>query len=157
TFDLSKSSGQCRGPFNCPLSSTISALLVGIKHIFPEVPVNSGCFLPFEFIVPEGNLFNPTEPAPVSAITIETGQRLIGAVIGALSPVVPDRVPAGTFATGTAIGIGGTSRRLGRYVGTFFFGGGYGGSSSGDGLTNGSTLVSTARNTSIEVIERTTE
>lgn len=157
TFDLSRSSPQCRGPLNCPLSSTISALMVGIKHIFPEVPVNSGCFLPFQFIVPEGNLFNPIAPAPVSATTIETGQRLIGAVIGALSSAVPTRVPAGTFATGTAIGVGGTSSRLGRYVNTFFFGGGYGGSSTGDGLTNGSTLVSTARNTCIEVIESTTE
>jgi len=155
-FDVSGSSDQCRGPFNCPLSSTISALMIGMKHIFPEIPVNSGCFAPFEFVAPLGNVYNPIEPAPVSATTTETAQRLIEAVIGALAPVVPDRVPAGTFCTGTNIGIGGHSPTRGRYVNMFFFGGGYGGSSSADGLTNGSTLVSTARNTSIEVLERTT-
>lgn len=156
TFDVSGSSSQCRGPFNCPLSSTISALMIGMKHIFPEIPVNSGCFAPFKFVIPEGNVYNPVEPAPVSATTTETAQRLIEAVLGALAPVVPDRVPAGTFCTGTNIGIGGQSPTRGSYVTMFFFGGGYGGSSSGDGLTNGSTLVSTARNTSIEVLERTT-
>lgn len=156
TFDVSGSSPQCRGPFNCPLSSTISALMIGMKHIFPEIPVNSGCFVPFRFIAPEGNIYNPIEPAPVSATTTETAQRLIEAVIAALAPVVPDRVPAGTFCTGSNIGIGGTSKSHGRYVNFFFFGGGYGGSSNADGLTNGSTLVSTARNTSIEVLERQT-
>lgn len=156
TFDVSRSAKQCRGPFNCPLSSTISALMIGMKHIFPEIPVNSGCFVPFEFVVPEGSLYNPVSPAPVSATTTETAQRLIEAVIGALAPVVPDRVPAGTFCTGTNIGIGGASPTRGRYVNMFFFGGGYGGSVSSDGLTNGSTLVSTARNTSIEVLEKAT-
>lgn len=156
TFDVSRSSKQCRGPFNTPLSSTISALMIGMKHIFPEIPVNSGCFVPFHFVTPEGNLYNPVEPAPVSATTTETAQRLIEAVLGALAPVVPDRIPAGTFCTGSNIGIGGNSPSRGRYVNFFFFGGGYGGSKFADGLTNGSTLVSTARNTSVEVLERQT-
>jgi N-methylhydantoinase B len=156
TFDVSRSASQCRGPFNCPMSSTISALMIGMKHIFPEIPVNSGCFAPFKFIAPEGNIFNPVEPAPVSATTTETAQRLVEAVIGALAPVVADRVPAGTFCTGSNIGIGGQSPSRGRYVNFFFFGGGYGGSRSADGLTNASTLISTARNTSIEVLERQT-
>jgi N-methylhydantoinase B len=156
TFDVSASAPQCRGPFNCPLSSTISALMIGMKHIFPEIPVNSGCFVPFKFIAPEGNIYNPIEPAPVSATTTETAQRLVEAVLGALAPVVPDRVPAGTFCTGSNIGIGGNSPSRGRYVNFFFFGGGYGGSRSADGLTNASTLISTARNTSIEVLERQT-
>jgi len=153
TFDLSRSAPQCRGPFNCPLSSTISALMIGMKHIFPEIPVNSGCFVPFRFVVPEGSMYNPVAPAPVSATTTETAHRLIEGVLGALAQVATDRIPAGTFCTGTNIGIGGFSPTRGRYVNIFFFGGGYGGSSVGDGLTNGSTLMSTARNTSIEVLE----
>ncbi|NGM86501.1 hydantoinase B/oxoprolinase family protein [Parapusillimonas sp. SGNA-6] len=156
TFDVSKSSSECRGPFNCPLSSTISALLIGMKHIFPDIPVNSGCFAPFQFVIPEGNMYNPRPPKPVSATTTETAQRLIGAVLGALAPIAPQSIPAGTFCTGTNIGIGGTSPTRGQFVNMFFFGGGYGGSASCDGLTNGSTLVSTARNTSIEVLEHAT-
>ncbi len=156
TFDVSRSSRECRGPFNCPLSSTISALLIGMKHIFPDIPVNSGCFVPFHFIIPEGNMYNPRPPKPVSATTTETAQRLIGAVLGALAPIAPQSIPAGTFCTGTNIGIGGTSPTRGEYVNMFFFGGGYGGSETCDGLTNGSTLVSTARNTSIEVLEHAT-
>ena len=41
-FDLSKSSPPCRGPLNAVWAITRTAIYVAIKHIFPEVPINSG-------------------------------------------------------------------------------------------------------------------
>jgi len=153
TFDLSGSAPQCRGPFNSPYSSTISALMIGMKHVFADVPINAGCFVPFEFIVPEGSMFNPLPPAPVSATTTETAQRLVGLTMEALGKAIPGTVPAGAYCTGTNIGLGGESPRHGRYATIFYFGGGYGGNPDSDGLTNGATLISASRNSSIEVLE----
>lgn len=153
TFDLSGSSAERRGPFNSPYSSTISGLMIGMKHVFTDVPINSGCFLPFKFIIPEGCVFNPRPPAPVSATTTETAQRLVGLTMEALAQALPGRVPASAYGTGTNIGLGGESARHGRYATIFYFGGGYGGNADGDGLTNGATLISASRNSSIEVLE----
>ena len=45
-FDLSKSSPPCRGPMNSVIATTKSAIYLAIKHIFPEVPINAGTFVP---------------------------------------------------------------------------------------------------------------
>lgn len=155
SFDLSGSSPACRGPFNMPLACTISGLMIGIKHVFWDVPINSGCFVPFTYIIPEGSLLNPAPPSPVSGCTTETMQRLISVVMGALGQAIPDRVPACPFGTGTNIGIGGRSPTMGHFATIFFWGGGYGGYLGSDGLTNGSTVVAASRNSSVEVLEQT--
>jgi N-methylhydantoinase B len=154
TFDLSGSSPEPRGPFNSPWSSTVTALMIGMKHVFWDVPINAGCFVPFRYVVPEGNMFNPRPPRPVSGTTTETSHRLVGVVMGALAQAIPDKVPAGFFGTGTNVGLGGTSPTYGRFATIFFFGGGYGGHKDGDGLTNGSTTIAASRNSSIEVLEQ---
>ena len=155
TFDLSGSASQCRGPFNSPLASTITGLMIGIKHVFWDVPVNSGCFQPFHFVIPRGSLFDPEPPAPVNGTTTETCQRLAGVVLGALAQAIPGRIPAGAFGTASNICIGGNSPTKGHYAAIFNYGGGYGGHAEGDGLTNGPNLISVARNNSIEVLEHT--
>ena len=152
-FDLSGSAPACRGPFNAPFSSTMSALMIGVKHIFDDVPINAGCFVPFTIIAPAGNMFNPLPPAPVSGTTTETSQRLVGLTMAAFALAIPDFVPAGAFGTGTNIGIGGNSPSKGRYATIFFFGGGYGAYHDQDGLTNGSAVISASRNSSVEVLE----
>lgn len=152
-FDLSESSTQRRGPFNSPYSSSVTGLMIAMKHVFVDVPINAGCFVPFRYVIPAGNMFNPLSPAPVSGSTTETVQRLIGITMGALAQALPGKVPAGSFGTGSNIGMGGESPTRGRYATIFYFGGGYGASASHDGLTNGSTLISASRNTSIEVLE----
>jgi N-methylhydantoinase B len=153
-FDLSGSAKACRGPFNAPLASTISGLMIGIKHVFWDIPINAGCFKPFKFIIPEGSVFNPLPPHSVSGCTTETVQRLIAAVMGALGKAIPVEVPASPFGTASNICLGGYSPTKGHYATLFIWGGGYGGHAKGDGLTNGSTLVSAGRNSSIEVIEQ---
>ena len=65
TFDLSGSSLECRGPFNSPYSNTVTGTMIAVKHVFWDVPINSGCFEPFNWIIPEGSMLNPREPRPV--------------------------------------------------------------------------------------------
>jgi N-methylhydantoinase B len=153
-FDLSGSSPECRGPLNCPVSASISALMIGIKHVFWDIPINSGCFEPIKYIIPEGTVFNPRPPKAVSGTTTETAHRLVCGVIGAMSQAIPDRVPAGSFGTGTIVSLGGKNASGSHFATIFFFGGGYGGYAGGDGLTNGSALIAASRNPSIEVLEQ---
>ena len=42
TLDFSGSSPACLGPVNISRSTTIAACYVAMKHVFPEVPANSG-------------------------------------------------------------------------------------------------------------------
>src|SRR5690606_27837307 len=54
TFDFSRSSKPCRGPLNSVWATTQSAVFIGMKHIFPNVPMNAGCFAPLTVLRPKG-------------------------------------------------------------------------------------------------------
>ena len=155
TFDLSGSSPECRGPFNSPYSNTVTGTMIAVKHVFWDVPINSGCFKPFTWIIPEGTMLNPRPPRSVSGSTTETCCRIVSTVMGALAQALPGRVPADYFATGSNICLGGTSQNYGEYASLLLFGGGMGGNSDGDGLNNGNPAVGGARNGSIEITEQT--
>jgi N-methylhydantoinase B len=51
-FDFSRSSPPCKGPMNCPAALARASVYVGIKHIFADVPINSGCFVPLHVDTP---------------------------------------------------------------------------------------------------------
>ncbi len=59
----------------------------------PEVPNNEGSFRPVTVHAPEGCILNALWPAPVSGRHI-LGHFLYGAIFGALSKVIPERVTA---------------------------------------------------------------
>ena len=154
TIDFSRSSPPCRGPFNSVWASTVSACHVALKHIFPEVPINAGSFKPVEVIAPPGTFLNAAPPRPVSGATAEVSQRIIDVIFGALGQAVPDRVTAGSFSSTVNVTVGGSDETLGPYVLYLYFGGGYGGHSGGDGISNGCSLHSTARMTPMEIYEQ---
>lgn len=107
TVDFSRSSPPCEGPMNSVYAATLSSAIVAIKHIFPDIPINSGIFEPLTFVIPETVFLNAMPPRPVAGCAAETSQRVITAVMGALAEAVPDRVPAGSSATSNNLSIGG--------------------------------------------------
>lgn len=155
TFDLSASSPECRGPFNSPYSNTVTGTMIAVKHVFWDIPINSGCFKPFTWIIPEGTMLNPRVPRAVSGTTTETCTFIVGTTMGALAQALPGRVPAGTFSTGSVVCLGGSSANYGEYATLVFLGGGMGGNPDGDGLNNGSPAIGGSRNGSIEITEQT--
>src|SRR5690606_32441040 len=72
----------------------------------------------------------------------------------ALAEAVPDRVPAGSSATVNNLSMGGVDENGAPYVMYVFLGGGYGGHLTGDGLSNGCSLMSIGRVQSIETLEQ---
>jgi N-methylhydantoinase B len=154
TVDFTGSSGPCTGPMNSVYAATVSSCAVALKHIWPDVSLNSGMFAPLDFVVPETTFLNAAVPQPVAGCAAETSQRIITAVMGCLAQAVPDRVPAGSCATINNLSMGGVDADGNPYVMYVFLGGGYGGHDSGDGLTNGCSLMSVARTQSLEILEQ---
>jgi len=154
-FDLSESSPPCKGPMNSVWAQTQTAVYVGIKHIFPDVPINAGCFKPLHIDPPKGTFLHAVYPSPVSGCAAEVSQRIMEAIFGAMGEAIPDRMFAAPFSTAGNFSLGGYDPKRNRhYVMYFFSGGGYGASCDEDGLSNGSSSIGVARTTPIEVLEQ---
>lgn len=155
TFDFSRSSPPVKGPLNGTLSATVAAVFIGLKHIFPEVPVNAGIFKPVKVIAPETIFLNAQYPKAVSGSSAEVSLRVVDAVFGAMAQAVPDRVPAACFGSVANFTISGFDPKRNKpYIMFRFSGGGYGGHPYGDGLSNGSAPISAARTSPVEVLEQ---
>jgi N-methylhydantoinase B len=152
-FDLSRSSPPCRGPMNLARSTAVSALLVAVKHCFPDVPVNSGCFRPLEFVIPETTFLGAAPPRPVSGFA-EVTQRVMDVVFGALNQALPGELFAAPMATANNLTLAGHRPDGSRFVAYLFHGGGHGGNADTDGLVHASPTLSISRIQPVEILER---
>ncbi len=154
TLDFSKSSPPCRGPMNSVIGTTMSACHVALKHTFPEVSLNAGCFRPIHIRAPTSTFLNASLPRPVAGCAAEVSQRIIDVVRGALALAIPEHMSAGVCGTVNNLTIGGDDPDRGPYVMYMFNGGGYGGFKGGDGLTYGCGTISVSKTQPIEVFEQ---
>ncbi len=152
-LDFSESSPPCRGPLNSVLSTSMAGVYIAFKHIFPDVPINAGCFRPFSFHIPPTTFLNAQPPRPVSGCAAEVCQRMIDVVLGALSRAIPERCYAAPMGTVTNLSVGGEDPERGYYVFYSFIGGGYGGNYLTDGLINGNPTIALARTQALEIFE----
>lgn len=154
-FDLSGSSPPCRGPMNSVLATTMSSIYLAMKHIFPEVPINAGTFEPLDIAPPEGTFLYAHYPRPVSGCAAEVSQRIAEAVFSALTHAIPDQLFAAPAGSSGNLAVGGNDPVRGRnYVMYVISGGGYGGSLSGDGISNGCSTIGISKTPPIEVMEQ---
>jgi N-methylhydantoinase B len=153
-FDFSRSSPACRGPMNTPFATTISAALIGVRHVFPEVPMNAGCFAPLHIAPPLGTFLHAEYPRPVAGAAAECSQRVVETVLGALGKAVPQRAYAGAFGTAGNLSLGGYDPKHGRHFVMYYFsGGGYGGYWAGDGHTNACATIAFTQTQPFEILE----
>jgi N-methylhydantoinase B len=97
TIDFTGSSPQVVGPFNCGDAITISACRLLIKCLTtPLDPVDEGCFRPLTVVIPERSVLAAQEPAPTARYYVPVNL-LIDLGLRALSPGMPDRIPAGSY------------------------------------------------------------
>jgi N-methylhydantoinase B len=152
TLDFSRSSPACAGPVNIARSTAIASCYVAIKHVFHDVPANSGVLEPIEFVIPDDSLLSVKAPKPVGGYT-ETILRVIDVVFAALAHAAPDRVNGAAYGTINALSLAGHRRNGQRWVMFSFFGGGHGGHPQGDGLNHGNAPISTATIPPVEILE----
>jgi N-methylhydantoinase A/oxoprolinase/acetone carboxylase beta subunit len=164
TVDFSGTAPQGKGCINAVAAVTHSAVLYVVRCLVGErVPTNQGCLEPVKMIIPEGSLLNPyargtagvDQPAAaVAAGNVETSQRVVDVLFGALARLAPDRVPAASQGTMNNLTFGGYDAVHGK---TFAYyetmGGGMGARPGADGLSGVHVHMSNTRNTPIEALE----
>lgn len=154
-FDFSQSSPPCKGPLNTPWAATRSAVYIAVRHMFPDIELNSGFFRPISIAEPRGTFLYAEYPRPVAAAAAECSQRVVEAVLGAFGQVIPERAYAGAFGTAGNLSLGGWDPQQRRhYVMYYFSGGGYGGSYAGDGHSNACATISFAAGQPVEILEQ---
>jgi N-methylhydantoinase B len=153
--DFEGSAAQVRGSINATLAVTHSAVYYVLACLLPaHVPLNHGLLEPVEIRAPERSIVNASPPAAVAAGNVETSQRIVDVLLGALAQALPGRIAAAGQGTMNNLTLGGVHPRTGApwaYYETL--GGGGGGSAAGPGLSGAHVHMSNTRNTPAEALE----
>jgi len=134
---------------------TRSAVFYVVRCLVGEhVPVNQGCMEPVTVYIPQGTLLNPGPPAAVAAGNVETSQRVVDALFGALAQLAPHKIPAASQGTMNNLTFGGTLAESGRVFAYYeTMGGGMGARPGAHGLSGVHVHMSNTRNTPVEALE----
>jgi len=153
TFDFEGTSAQVRGPLNCVPSGSLAAACFAVRALTdPRIPTNGGCFRPVALRLPKGSIVNPEEPAPVNART-STIKRITTCMIGALAPVLPNKVPAASAGELLVMAFGGRRPDGTRYVVGELVAGGSGAGPGQDGVDVIETDATNCMNLPAEAME----
>ncbi len=152
--DFSGTSPQVTGNINAVRAVVRSATWYCIRLLSTEdIPMNQGCFQPVSVIVPDHSLLNPDFPAGVAAGNVETSQRIVDVVLGALAKALPGRIPAASQGTMNNVTFGGVQHKK-SFVFYETIGGGHGAGPAGHGLSGRHSHMTNTRNTPVEAIEK---
>ncbi len=150
--DFSGTAEQAKGGINAPLAVTRSAVSYVAACLVGDAPINAGVLSRVSVYAPAGSLLAPHRPAPVAGGNVETSQRVVDVVLGALAQAAPWLIPAASQGTMNNVLAGSTlSRRPWAYYETI--GGGSGASAAGDGASGIQVHMTNTRNTPIEALE----
>ena len=157
TVNFEGTSLQCRGSLNAVYAITLSAVAYVFRCLLGlDIPGNSGCLVPIHLKAPVGTVVNANSPAAIAGGNVETAQRLVDVLLGALSHACPERVPAASQGTMNNLAIGGWD--VSRQVPFAYYetiGGGMGASQGHDGVSAIHSHMTNTQNTPIESLEYT--
>ncbi len=149
SVDFTGTAAQSNGPVNCPLSVTAAAVFYVFRCLMPEgTPQTAAIFRPITLSAPAGCLVNARPGAAVAAGNVETSQRIVDVVLGALAKAMPERIPAASQGTMNNVIFAGR-----HWVYYETLAGGMGAHHGADGLSAVQCHMTNTRNTSIEVLE----
>jgi len=153
TADFTGSAPECLGCLNAVEAVTCSAVYYVVRCLTGETPpANAGAFRPIRVIAPPGTIVNARPPRAVAGGNVETSQRIVDVLLGALAQAAPDRIPAAGQGTMNNVALGGVVHgQPFAYYETI--GGGMGASPQGDGLSGVHVHMSNTRNTPVEALE----
>lgn len=153
--DFEGSAPQCEGSVNAVYAITVSATAYVFRCLLGlDIPGNSGCMAPIHVRAPEGSVVNARFPAAVAAGNVETSQRIVDVLLGALAQACPDRVPAASQGTMNNVTIGGwdcEKQRPFAYYETL--GGGMGAGVESPGASGIHSHMTNTMNTPVEALE----
>lgn len=151
--DLSGSDPQAKGPVNCTLNMTSSAVICGaMMSIGQNIPANAGCYRPIRIVAPPGRAVNAVSPAPV-ANRMAVGHRVVNAVIGAFARALPGRIAAAYYGVSYAYSLNAINADGSRQLYFDLECGGWGGHPDEDGANAFSCGFHNIANSPIEMVE----
>jgi len=151
--DFTGSAPQQKGSVNAVRAISLSAVYYVFRCLIGlDVPNNAGCLVPIEVITLKGSVVNAVHPAPVAGGNVETSQRIVDVLLGALAQAAPDLVPAASHGTMNNITIGNSGKEYSfAYYETI--GGGMGARPKKDGVSAIHTHMTNTLNTPAEALE----
>lgn len=154
-IDFSESDPQVEGGINANFAVTSSAVLYVFRSLVEEdIPFNTGLLRPLTITAPDGLVINAKFPSATAAGNVETSQRIVDVLLGALSKAIPDQIPAASSGTMNNISFGGFDpihQRSFAYYETI--GGGMGAAKNAPGLSGIHTHMTNSLNTPLEAME----
>lgn len=155
TVDLTAAPEMVDGPLNAPRAIAVSAVFYVFRCLAGDsLPANAGLLRPITICTRPGSVVDPHPPAAVSSGNVETSQRLVDALFGALAPFAPDRIPAAACGSMNNVLFGGTRADGGRFVHYETLAGGGGGGPLGPGADAIHVHMTNTLNTPVEALER---
>lgn len=153
-IDFTKSADQVEGCVNAVYAITLSCAMYVMRSLIDEdIPTNAGCFRPLEVTTRPGSIVDAEFPAAVAGGNVETSQRIVDVIFGALAPVLPDRIPAASQGTMNNLTIGGTDKSGAPFAYYETIGGGCGATATQNGDSAIQSHMTNTLNTPIEAIE----
>jgi N-methylhydantoinase B len=143
---------QQLGNVNAPRSVVYSCVYYVFRVLTdPSIMTNAGLFRNIKVEIPKGSLLDPREPAAVSSGNVETSQRIVDILLGALSSGFPE-IPAASQGTMNNVTLGSiVSDNPFTYYETI--GGGTGGGLNYNGCSAIHSHMTNTLNTPIEAFE----
>jgi len=155
SVDFSGSSRQVDGCVNAVYAVTVSCVFYVFRCLVEnDIPSNAGCMRPISITAPEGSVVNAKVPGAVSGGNVETSQRIVDVVFGALSKAIPNKIPAASSGTMNNIAIGGYDKLKESHF-TYYetIGGGMGARPNLEGISAIHTHMTNTLNTPVESLE----
>lgn len=153
--DFAGTAAQVRGPLNAPRAVTEAATLYCFRCLgSADMPSSAGAFAPLTIRVPEGSVLSPRSPAAVAGGNVETAQRVVDVLFGALAQAAPDRIPAASAGTMNNWTFGGIRPDGSPFAYYETLGGGMGARPTLDGISGVQVHMTNTLNTPIEALER---
>ena len=84
-IDFSGSSAEHPGNLNAPRAVVMAAVIYVLRTLVAaDIPLNQGCLAPVEVIIPPRSILDPSPGRAVAAGNVETSQRVVDVLLGAL-------------------------------------------------------------------------
>lgn len=156
--DFTASADQVAGPVNAVRAIAMSAVNYCFRCLLPaDLPSNAGVMKPIDVVTRPGSVVDAQYPAPVAGGNVETSQRLVDVVFGALAQVLPERIAAASCGSMNNLTIGGDDVRPGMKDRPFAYyetlAGGCGATPDADGRDALHTHMTNTLNTPVEAFE----
>lgn len=153
--DFTGSSLQRNGSINAVFAITLSAVYFVFRSLLSaDLPDNTGLLVPIHVKAPPGTVVNARPPAPVAGGNVETSQRIVDVLLGALSRACPERIPAASQGTMNNVIIGGWDMQKNKLF-TYYetIAGGVGARPASDGPSGVHSHMTNTLNTPVEALE----